>query len=210
MNDIIPTSTPSVLQPSNVPTTITLPGDNNTIVAQANNVNTINVFVPTTQPNGVMLPTKHTLNTDCYNLFVIGGETFNLGHFVVPKDRALTESISPELKKRYAGLDEEAIAQIKTYPALFACENYQYGHTSEDQTAYFGLIVDIKVQENGANVYYQLLSPIQQQRLNEIAYNLAIKGTSSFNELNRTHWTIKQINLIEALRDAGISVLAPT
>ena len=30
------------------------------------------------------------LNTDYYNLFVIGNETFLDGHFIVPKDRALT------------------------------------------------------------------------------------------------------------------------
>ena len=31
-----------------------------------------------------------------------------------------------------------------------------------------------------------------------------------FNELNRTHWAIKRVNLIEELQAVGISLLAPT
>jgi hypothetical protein len=71
-------------------------------------------------------------------------------------------------------------------------------------------VTDIRIQENGIKIYFQRFCTIPQRRLNEIAHNLAIKGSYNFNELSRTHWTIKQINLIEELRAAGISVLAPT
>lgn len=214
MSDKPQPASPTILQPTTVPTNINLPGDGNTLIAHTNAVsmstNTINVFVPSPQPNGVMLPTKRTLNTNLYNLFVIGDETFASGHFIVPKDRALTECMIPELKAKYAMLNEDAITAIKTLPSVFASENLHYGYTDITQQAYFGLVTDIKIQENGIKVHCQLLSAIPQQRLNEIAFNLAINGASSFNELNRTHWAIKHINLIEELKDAGISVLAPT
>lgn len=69
---------------------------------------------------------------------------------------------------------------------------------------------DIKVQDNGVKIYFRPLNFIPQQRLNDLAFELGIRGTTAFNELNRTHWLIKRINLIEVLKDAGISVLAPT
>lgn len=154
--------------------------------------------------------TTFTLNTDYYNLFVIGTETFSDGHFIVPKDRALTESMTPENKAQFSALTDEAIARIRTFPSIFASENHYYGKTDDDHQAIFGIVKEVRIQDNGIKIHFQSLWPIPQQRLNEIIFQLAIGGTTSFNELDRTHWAIKRVNLIEELRAAGISVLAPT
>ena len=154
--------------------------------------------------------TTFTLNTDYYNLFVIGTETFSDGHFIVPKDRALTESMTPENKAQFSALSDEAIARIRTFPSIFASENHYYGKTDDDHQAIFGIVKEVRIQDNGIKIHFQSLWPIQQQRLNEIIFQLAIGGTTSFNELDRTHWAIKRVNLIEELKAAGISVLAPT
>ena len=154
--------------------------------------------------------TTFTLNTDYYNLFVIGTETFSDGHFIVPKDRALTESMTPENKAQFSALSDEAIARIRTFPSIFASENHYYGKTDDDHQAIFGIVKEVRIQDNGIKIHFQSLWPIPQQRLNEIIFQLAIDGTTSFNELDRTHWAIKRVNLIEELRAAGISVLAPT
>jgi len=154
--------------------------------------------------------TTFTLNTDYYNLFVIGTETFSDGHFIVRKDRALTESMTPENKAQFSALTDEAIARIRTFPSIFASENHYYGKTDDDHQAIFGIVKEVRIQDNGIKIHFQSLWPIQQQRLNEIIFQLAIGGTTSFNELDRTHWAIKRVNLIEELRAAGISVLAPT
>ena len=151
-----------------------------------------------------------SMNTNYYNLFVIGAETYSDGHFIVPKDRALTESMAAETKSLFSSLSDEAIAQIKTFPSLFASENRGYGKTDEDHQACYGLVMDVRIQDNGIKIHFQPLSPIPQQRLNEMAFQLGIQGMPTFNELNRTHWAIKRVNLIEELRSAGISVLAPT
>ena len=70
--------------------------------------------------------------------------------------------------------------------------------------AYLGRIQDIKIQDNGVKIYAGYIQPIPQQRLNEIRERVAINGTNHFNEFNRTHWTIKRINLVEVLRDEGL------
>ena len=187
-------------------------GERSVQVAQAQNVNhVVNLILPvmSTGPRG-STSTNVTLNKDYYNLFVIGDETYCDGHFTVPKDRALTESMSQEAKIQFSTLSEDDVSQIKTFPSNFACENHGCGKTDDAHQACFGLITDVKIQDNGIKIYFRPLSAVPQQRLNEIAFKLAIQCASSFNELNRTHWAIKKVNLIEELNAAGISVLAPT
>jgi hypothetical protein len=169
------------------------------------------VIVPSpVSTTGGVTNTAITMNTDYYNLFVIGNETFSEGHFIIPKNRALTDSMTPENKAQFSTLSNDAIAQIKTFPSLFASENQNYGKTGDDHYAIFGLVSEVRIQDNGIKIRMLPLCSVPQQRLNEIAKKLAIEGASSLNELNRTHWAIKRLNLIEELREAGISVLAPT
>lgn len=187
-------------------------GEKSVQVAQAQNVNhVVNLILPAMAPGPIGNGgTIVNLKLDYYNLFVIGDETFCDGHFIVPKDRALTESTSQDVKAQFAALSEDAILQIKTFPSLFTSENHRYGKTDDTHQAYFGLVTDVRIQDNGIKIYFRPLSAIPQQRLNEIAFKLAIQSASSTNELNRTHWAIKKVNLIEELKAAGISVLAPT
>lgn len=187
-------------------------GESSVQVAQANTVNNVvNLIIPMlSSGSGGIVNTNVTLNMDYYNLFVIGNETFCDGHFTVPKERALTESMSPEAKAQFSSLNEEAVSQIKTFPSLFMSENHSYGKTDDTHQACFGFVTDVKIQDNGIKIHFRPLWPIPQQRLNEIASQIALQRASSFNELNRTHWAIKKVNLIEELKAAGISVLAPT
>ena len=69
---------------------------------------TINLIV--TGANGQQSPA----NVDYYNLFV-GFDPFSSDHFLMPKDRVLTEYITDELRSRFGGLDDSAIAEIKGY-----------------------------------------------------------------------------------------------
>ncbi|GAB1476931.1 hypothetical protein MASR2M70_17670 [Bacillota bacterium] len=177
----------AVIPSSRVSANITLPGDGNTLIAQANVVNMKSVYIPVVQTNEVTLPTRRAVNEDYYSLFVIGDELFTGGHFIVPKECALTESIAPELRVKYAKLDMDAITAIKTFPVIFASKNHQYCRAGENQDAYLGAI--------------------SQRRLNELECELSIDSASAFNEFDSTHWTIKQINLIERLHNAGINTL---
>jgi len=212
MSDKLELVVSTVLPTPSTPTTINLPGDGNTLIAQANTVQqNVNLFLmPGAQPlsNGMVQGYQQTFNHDYYNLFVIGEELFNSDHFLVPKDRALTESTMKDVKDALATLTPEAVATIKTFPALFASENHYFGRTDETHYAYYGFVTDVRVQDNGIKVYFRSLNPVPQQKINELAFELGLGRASSLNELNRTHWAIKKINLVEALRDAGISVFA--
>jgi hypothetical protein len=188
---------------------LTQTGDSNLQVAHATNINIILPGVP--QAGGAPVGASAALNLDYFNLFVTIDEPFEAtGHFMMMTSRALTESMLPEVKAEFSSLSEGAIARIKTFPSLFANENFNFAEAGDDQYAFFGIVTNVRVQDNGIKVYYQLYSAIPQQRLNEIQDKLALEYATSFNELNRTHWSIKRINLIEELTEAGISVLAPT
>jgi hypothetical protein len=187
----------------------THPGDSGVQIANQQGA-TVNIFLPSS--TGSLFNAATTISTEYYNLFVVGDDVFTETSVLVQKDRALTtsEGVAPDISARFAPLTPEAIAEIKMLPSIFATENRQYGKTYADHNAVFGFVTDVRKQENGIKVYFQKLCVIPQQRLNEMAFALAIQGSSSFNELNRMHWTIKRIHLVEELRTAGISVLLPT
>lgn len=199
-----------VNQQNVVQTAINLPGDNNTLIAHADNVNEYNqtIFVTNssanTQQQGAM---PIYLNTDYYNLIVVAGDELdNKGYVMIDKERAITECTADELKQKYAALTPEAIAEIKTFPAIIATENHDYGRTDDQHVAHYGVITDIKVQDNGIKVYYQFLNELPQERLNGLLFELGILGNSNFNELNRMHWAIKKINMVDTLAENGIRV----
>ena len=58
-------------------------------------------------------------NYDCFNFFVLGDEKYDQPAFIVPKDRALTECRSEEMKAQCASLTPGAVEVIKTFPAIF-------------------------------------------------------------------------------------------
>jgi hypothetical protein len=205
---------PSSIVPDN-PTTVNQYGEKNVHVGHAENINNtvnFNVTYMIRHPGQRPVQVTQTLNRDYYNLFVIGGEEFYNDHFLVPKDRALVQgTLADDLFDRLSALTPDAIKEIKTFPALFASENTDYwGKTDTQQQTIYGLVTDIKVQDNGIKIYFQPFTNINQQTINNIAFELGIGNRTAITELNRTHWTIKRINLIEALTDAGISVMAPT
>lgn len=91
-----------------------------------------------TQPaGGTVIGQGVTFNYDCFNFFVLGTEQYDGATFMVPKNRALTESTSDEMKAQCAALTPEAIEIVKTFPALFCSENHYFTKTDPDHMAYF-------------------------------------------------------------------------
>ena len=145
-----------------------------------------------------------------YSLYVQFEEEFyDQGHFYVRKDRALNTTLtSDSIRDEINALEPDAIDRIKTFPAIFCSENHDMGKTDDDQMAYYGLVTDVKVQDNGIKVYYRVLNAIPQQILNEHLFELGMHGNDRFNELNNTHWAIKRIDLVATLKEIGVSVFA--
>ena len=200
---------PQKAQP--VPVTLTQTGNDNTQIAYVQNYDgttnqTVLIVQGASPAGGTVVGQGVTLNYDCFNFFVLGTEQYDGPTFIVPKDRALTESTSDEMKALCAALTPEAIAIVKTFPALFCSENHHFTKTDPDHMAYYGYVTDIKVQDNGIKIYFTKLNAFPQQVLIDIAAELCIGGARAFNELSRTHWAIKSVNLVEELEKAGCRV----
>lgn len=155
---------------------------------------TVNLII--TVSNGQQRPA----DTDYYNL-LIGFDPFASDHLFVPKDRVLTEYMTPELKSHFAPLDDNAIAEIKRFPTIIVEEYCKT--TPSDKNAAFAFVTDVRKQQNGVMVYFRQLYPIPVKVLLENEYSL---DTANGFESYRTHWAIKNINLLQVLQDAGISM----
>lgn len=202
---VVPQQLPQQAQPT--PVSLTQIGNENTQIAYvARYEQNVAIFPSAPQTGMPVIGQGVTFNYDCFNFFVLGGEEYEGTFFLVPKDRALTESTSQEMKDLCASLSPEAIAIIKTFPAIFCSENHYYSRTDPDHMAYYGYVNDIKVQDNGIKVYFTKLNKLQQQILIDLSFELGIAGARSYTELSRTHWAIKRINLIEVLEKAGYRV----
>lgn len=199
-------------------------GDGTNIgVAQNVDMSTVQIYMPIQNRNGYGAnPTYQqpfTVNTNYYSLFVIANERYNQPYVLLDLDRVLTTAYGTDdnIHNRLASFSEDAIREIKTYPAIFAGENYRYCKPDEPnpepQYAFYGFVTDIKVQNNGkVRVYFQIIPmiTIPQDLLNEMIQELDLLGNSKINELDKTHWAIKNVNLIEEMKLKGIGLFAPT
>ena len=144
------------------------------------------------------------LNSQYYNLIVTGEIEFeNIQPITMPIDRVLTEYMD-ELKSEFLPLSPRVQERILTFPTIFANENMYYGRANENQVFGLGYIHRIKVRHDAVRIYPQIICCLPQQKLNEACFELDMGGNSSFNELNRTHWSIKKIDLLAELRELGL------
>ena len=144
------------------------------------------------------------LNSQYYNLIVTGEIEFeNIQPITMSTDRVLTEYMD-ELKSEFLPLSPRVQERVLTFPTIFANENMYYGRANENQVFGLGYIHRIKVRHDAVRIYPQIICCLPQQKLNEACFELDMGGNSSFNELNRTHWSIKKIDLLAELREFGL------
>ena len=216
-NKLAPTN-PGVLPASAQPASVELKqqGNNNTQIAQVQNyhdesINTQNVFIlpgvrGQSEQRKILQGLNRKHNYDYFHLFVWDKSDFDGPPFIVDKDRSLVDGTSPETRDRFADFTPEAIEEMKSFPAIFCHENEQYDKTSMEQQALFGYVTDIKAQDNGRKISYLITDSFRQQILNEHSFEMGIKEAKEFNLLNRNHWCIKRINIVEELEQSGIAV----
>lgn len=190
-----------------------LPGDYNTLIANTNNINNSSVtnILISGQSSGQSAIANGELNKEFYSLFIYGCEVFapfSVGHIILTKDRAITESTEEYIKKMFWEMTPGQIAMLKTLPSIFASENQIYGKSNDEQQACFGIVTGINVQSNDIRIDYQTLNPLSQKQLNCMLSELDIQGSSRFNEFDRSHWAIKHVPLIKVLREAGFVIYA--
>ena len=83
------------------------------------------------------------------------------------------------------------------------------GWTDEGHYASVAQLTDIKNRSNGIELYFHPLFAVPQERISQLVFELGICGRyRKFNELNHSHWTVKEIDLMEVLGDAGLNPFA--
>ncbi len=160
---------------------------------------------------GYIPPMQQSLNPSRYHLLVKYGETFDKGYIEMDKTHSLTESGTCEsFREKYVRMTDEVIEELKTYPALFMSETSKESVAFGNQYVYWGIITDIKRMSSTLKIYFHLLTPIPLQRIIDIKSDLDILGTPFFGEMNHSHWSLKDVNILNVFSNFGINVMAPT
>lgn len=102
-----------------------------------------------------------------------------------PKSRCLLEYILPKYKEQFASLDTTSIERLKSIPCIFAYE----GWCKKD--ARIGKILDISVRQNDVKIDFELTDEIIDYETFSGMAQLLDFGSW---EMNRTHWTIKNVS----------------
>ncbi len=132
-----------------------------------------------------------------YNLLVTGhADRWNEEPFDYDKDRVFQYS-SSTISKTYDIFKKEDADELISYPCLFAYEQ------SLDGQARIGWITQVKTRGKEIRIYYKLdpsLPPIDSSEIKKLEWDLGIDDW----EMNRTHWSIKDVDLTAVLIEAGI------
>lgn len=111
--------------------------------------------------------------------------------------RAIREYTDDEISKKYKSFDSAAIKELISLPCLFA---YEVGVSDK---VYLGKITEIKPRQGLVRIEYKIdkrSSPLSLKKIKDISLELDIKGW----ELNRTHWAVKDVELLKELSKAKI------
>jgi hypothetical protein len=113
--------------------------------------------------------------------------------------RVIKEYTSDDLCKRYSTFDENTINELLTFPALFAYER------SNKTEAKLGFINRIKVEREEIVIEYSFfpnMPTIRPDFLDNPNSKLGIETKRC--EMYRTHWSVKNIDLLQGLFETGI------
>lgn len=129
-----------------------------------------------------------------YNLFVVEKQPFT-GTLAIPKKLALTESISPEVWEVFGKFGDKEREAICRLPSIFATRNRNGRSTNDDHKAMYGFIKSMSIQGDLLVIKHSMNREIVQQELNKIEDALQLEYAPDSNELDKVHWTIKEVNL---------------
>lgn len=64
-------------------------------------------------------------------------------------------------------------------------------------------LTDVRILRSGIRVEYCAIDTVPQQVINDLLTELDLWGNSRFNELNQTHWALKNVDLLGVLGAAS-------
>ncbi|WP_236238397.1 toll/interleukin-1 receptor domain-containing protein [Pseudomonas faucium] len=134
-----------------------------------------------------------------YNLFMTAGEDdWNNPTWTIETGRFLEHTVTV-LEERFRNLTPEAALHLKQIPALFAYESFR------DQPARVGRVTEIQQLQNALRITLAIdpaVAPIPQAVLAALYPALDI-NTRRFEHC-RTHWAVKDVDLVDVLTRASL------
>jgi len=116
-------------------------------------------------------------------------------------DRYL-ECTDDRLKARLSPLTPQVASELKSWPALFAYELPRPGMPAPE-LARVGMLTEVHLRGPTIRVGYEFdpdVPAISVARLRKLLWDLDIAA----NETNRTHWAVKDVDLLKVLRAGGV------
>ena len=184
-------------------------GSIDTFVASANQVQNNYIFGSSGIPTAGAMPNLGAppkMDTGYYNLFVLDAEAWVQGGFRIQKIDALKDT-DLDVVKELTSLGERELSCIRSYPAIVAMRNVQYGTTAPGSVLYYGFINNIQMSETSVIFGFTKLHDIAQDIFVDNAAVFGIGKACAYNEFDHPHWAVKHINVVEALRDQGVQVI---
>lgn len=141
------------------------------------------------EPENEVDESKKPYNSEkLYNLLISGEDcAWENNSYIFDPTRCIVEHTGKDLIERYARLGKDEINEIKTFPCIFAYEDYC------KRDAFLGFIKDITVRQVGVKITFEKIESISLESLHKLQFELDISDW----EFNRTHWAIKKVNLIK-------------
>lgn len=156
------------------------------------------VYTDTLMLEGILTVTEGFSQNSFFNLLVSGDSNAWDGNpFEIEMARCLREYTEPRLTQKFGRFSASGISELKRFPSILAFES------SCDLPPKFGFLRDIKARQDKVRIEYDLM-PINPfltaKSLEEMSFELDIGKL----ELNRTHWALKEVNLLKELHAKGI------
>jgi hypothetical protein len=137
-----------------------------------------------------------------YSLLMVSGQSYwqerNGCNFDMSR---YLEWTVPALQERLRPITAEVVEELKKWPVLFAYELPWRDEASGDP-ARVGWLTDIQLRAPHIRIGYRFdeeVPPVSATQLRRILWELDI-GDS---EISRTHWAVKDVDLLQVLRNSG-------
>lgn len=149
---------------------------------------------------------------DRFGIIILSPEYFDDGRYQIDHNRRFPENLtSHDIREELKSLDDEAIDKIMSYPTILAAESRYNGYrAAPGQYAYYGFIRKITKYARYDEIdFIPVNKKIPQKFFDEHLYELGLEGRPRCSEMNMTHWTVKQGDIITLLKNGGIHVNYP-
>ncbi len=131
-------------------------------------------------------------------LFVLENAIYDSGTFSIAKTKAL--KYTPD-REYYRRLTVELIEEIIQMPCIFATRNNEYGRADPDTDVVVGCVTDVVKQEGTIAFKFNAYQHFPQQIINDNIRRFNLLGKNLRTQLDEEHWSIRNGDLIEAIKN---------